>query len=384
MSHVNSDQQFHLFREPVVSDAEKLAYLASCPWLDGKYVNKLWRHSLHSISSYPSKLRPQIASFFIDSLSKPGDVVLDPMAGSGTVPLQACLAGRKGIGLDLSPYAHLLIRAKVQPPSLADVLDRLAELERSLRLPQELEVPCEVKAFFHARTLREILGIRSMLRLDASTDCMALALLCGILHGGRPGFLSRRSRDIIPIRPAGPFEYRPVIPRLRAKALRVYEDSIPASFARGEFYLGDCREVRTLPKKCADLVVTSPPFFETTEFVRHNWLRLWLLGWDLEEQRRRTTQFIGEKAANLSRFSADLRRVVSNVSLWLRPGGYCVVHGGRKRTGEDMSQIVAEAGCAEGLTLVCLIDEKVDHSRKHAIRKISGESHNFVILRKPA
>jgi len=382
MSYVAAQGQLDLFRVAGSSDAEGLAFLSTCPWLDGRYSNKLWRHSFHAISSYPSKLRPQIAAFFIEYLSKVRQVVLDPMAGSGTVPLQACLTGRKGIGLDLSPYAFLLIRVKVQPPSLPSVLGRINEIETKIRPSRAFAVPPQIKEFFHARTLREILAVRSSLRDEDPTDRVILALLCGILHGGRPGFLSRRSRDIIPIRPAGPYEYRPVLPRLRAKALRVYSHGFPEWFRPGEAHLGDCRDADALPEACADLVVTSPPFFEHTEFVRHNWLRLWLVGWELEEQKKQAAEFIGEKTANLPRFRADVGQLMSNIGYWLKPGGYCVVHGGKKRTGEDMSRIVIESVREKDFAFVGLIDEKVDHTRKHAIRKVSGESHNFVVIRK--
>jgi len=383
MKQLVTDSQLELFLSRPASETEKIDYLVTCPWLQGRYRNKLWRHSLHALSSYPSKLRPQIASFFIEYFSKPGDGVLDPMAGSGTIPLQACLLGRKGVGLDLSPYAYVLTKTKVNPPGLATVLARLDELERSLSPLVREDVPVQVKEFFHGRTLREILTIRSKLHLQKPEDLAILGLLCGILHGGRPGFLSRRSRDIIPIRPAGDFEYRPVIPRLRAKAARVYADPLPDSFRSGSAHLGDCRDKTLLSSGVAQLVVTSPPFFEHTEFVRHNWLRMWLVGWDLEEQKKQAPSFIGEKAANLPRFRMDMQQAISNIRHWLRHGGYCVLHGGRKRTGEDMSKTVIDAGIECGLEFVAVIDEKADHTRKHAIRKISGESHNFVILKKP-
>lgn len=384
MSRIAYEGQLDLFLDRTAPMAERVAHLATCPWLGGSYGNKLWRHSFHALSSYPSKLRPQIATFFIEYLSRPGDVVLDPMAGSGTVALQACLLSRKGIGIDLSPYAFLLVQTKVQPPPLRDILERLSLVEKDLAPCVPLDVPAQVKEFFHARTLREILAIRAKLRLESPTDSAILALLCGILHGGRPGFLSRRSRDIIPIRPAGPFQYRAVIPRIRSKAMRVYSDGFPQCFRRGEAYVGDCRDADLLPAACADLVLTSPPFFEHTEFVRHNWLRLWLVGWSLEVQKERARQFMGEKTANLPQFARDVERLVANASLWLKPGGHCVVHGGKKRTGEDMSHMIVDAARERDFAVVAMIDEKVDHRRKHAIRKVSGESHNFVILRKLA
>lgn len=364
-----------------IPETDKLNFLTTCPWLKGQYRNKLWRHSLHALSSYPSKLRPQIAYFFIDYLSQPGETVLDPLAGSGTVALQACLMGRRGIGSDLSLYAYLLIRAKTDPPSKRKILERVKEIQANLVLPDQIEIPEAVTAFFHPRTLREILAFRNALNPKDKVDDFILAAICGILHGGRPGFLSRRTRDIIPIKPQGEAIYRAVAPRLIAKIERVFSDPLPMHFVRGEAHLGDSRHLDFLPNNSVDLVVTSPPFFETTEFVRHNWLRLWFLGWDEKMQEDVAKHFIGEKMSNLDHFVCDLHQVFSECARCLRPGGLMVIHGGKKSEDENMSQIICEFAKNEGHDVLTMIDERVDHSRKHAIRKISGKSHEFVILR---
>lgn len=43
---------------------------------------------------------------------KPGDTVLDPMMGSGTVPIEACLMGIKSIGFDASPFCRFMAQTK--------------------------------------------------------------------------------------------------------------------------------------------------------------------------------------------------------------------------------------------------------------------------------
>ena len=48
-------------------------------------------------------LQFDIADRLIIQLSNPGDVVYDPFAGIGTVPLRAMKAGRQGLGVELSP-----------------------------------------------------------------------------------------------------------------------------------------------------------------------------------------------------------------------------------------------------------------------------------------
>jgi site-specific DNA-methyltransferase (adenine-specific) len=50
----------------------------------------------------PNQLPEQLVARMIAVASNPGDVVLDPMAGSGTVPIVAKKLGRKPMGFELS------------------------------------------------------------------------------------------------------------------------------------------------------------------------------------------------------------------------------------------------------------------------------------------
>lgn len=81
----------------------------------------------HLIHPYPAKMLGHIPFFFLanDLLSQPGDIVLDPFCGSGTVLLEAQLANRRALGADSNPLARLIARVKTTP------LDG-AELERAL------------------------------------------------------------------------------------------------------------------------------------------------------------------------------------------------------------------------------------------------------------
>ena len=71
-----------------------------------------------------------IADRVIEQLSNPGDVVLDPFAGLGTVPYRAILKGRRGYGVELSTRYYLdalaycrAAESKVVTPDLFGLLD---------------------------------------------------------------------------------------------------------------------------------------------------------------------------------------------------------------------------------------------------------------------
>lgn len=75
-------------------------------------------YASHNFHAFPAKFPPQLPRKFIEELTEPGDVVLDPMVGSGTTVVEAFLAGRQGIGFDIDPMALRLCKVKVTPLAL--------------------------------------------------------------------------------------------------------------------------------------------------------------------------------------------------------------------------------------------------------------------------
>ncbi len=69
-------------------------------------------YAAHNFHSFPAKFPPQLPRLFIEWLTAPGEVVLDPMSGSGTTILEAMLTGRRGIGVDIDPLALRLGKTK--------------------------------------------------------------------------------------------------------------------------------------------------------------------------------------------------------------------------------------------------------------------------------
>ena len=187
----------------------------SCfPYRQSPFRRRNWGHRLHSVCSYPSKMKPSIAYALVTRFTKPKDVVCDPFSGSGTIPLEACLNGRYGIGYDINPLGHIITHAKTRPPRLADALRRIDQLEHYINdvtptkkdIDQQTEE--EIKKFYHQNTMREIIQAKQFFISTynngyTDVDYFLIASLAHILHGNRPYALSRRSHNIIPISPKG-------------------------------------------------------------------------------------------------------------------------------------------------------------------------------------
>ena len=79
----------------------------------------------HYLFRFPAKFHPPIARALIEAYTQPGDVVLDPFCGSGTLLVEASMLGRHSIGIDVDPVAAYVSSVKVHRY-------RMAELERTI------------------------------------------------------------------------------------------------------------------------------------------------------------------------------------------------------------------------------------------------------------
>ncbi len=93
-------------KRPINVDFRKMVYWFSSP---DRYT--------HMVHPYPAKLLMHIPHYFLANtlLSKPGDTVLDPFCGTGTVLLESQLFSRNALGADSNPIAQLISRVKTQP-----------------------------------------------------------------------------------------------------------------------------------------------------------------------------------------------------------------------------------------------------------------------------
>ncbi|MFC3499891.1 TRM11 family SAM-dependent methyltransferase [Micromonospora krabiensis] len=64
-------------------------------------------------STHPGKMLPHLAAHAISSYTAPGELVLDPMCGSGTTLVEAMHLGRHAIGVDVEPRFTALAEANV-------------------------------------------------------------------------------------------------------------------------------------------------------------------------------------------------------------------------------------------------------------------------------
>ena len=84
------------------------------------HTNEFWTslqrqgNGLHEIS-YRACFKPQLPGFFIERLTRPGEVVFDPFMGRGTTLIEAALMDRIPMGCDVNPLSQYLVRPRLNP-----------------------------------------------------------------------------------------------------------------------------------------------------------------------------------------------------------------------------------------------------------------------------
>lgn len=339
------------------------------------YVNEFWTarqrqaHSLHEIS-YRACFKPQLPRFFIERLTRRGDVVYDPFAGRGTTLLESALMGRIPYGCDINPLSQIMIRPRLQPPFLEAVAERLKEIPLDAGdMGRE-----ELLVFFHPDTLKAILALREYLlgrvaerKIDAVDEWIWLVAL-NRLTGHSKGFFSVYT---LPPNQAVSIKSQARINERRRQKPEP-RDVRAIILKKTRILLGDCtaadrqvlEQVRPhsrmvtapasstpeIPSGSVALVVTSPPFLNVVQYATDNWLRCWFLGVDAESVEITMARRLDAWQEAMNEVFRELRRV-------LRPGGHVAfevgeVHRGETKLEEAVVRCVVEAGLEPVLVMI--------------------------------
>lgn len=250
-------------------------------------------YASHSLHAFAAKFPPQIPNLFINNLTRPGELVLDPMLGSGTTLVETVLNNRYGIGVDLDPLASLISRVKSAPPSLlrsvqfgnsvlgkakknlADISDDelyrfySAQAVEFFRYWFEPSIVNELFALIQAIKQVENVSIRALLKVVFSS--------CIITKSGG----LTRARDLAHSRP-----HRDLNRQVKQSAFEIFRDRLKATVevleavADSQYPAFVIRgDARSLPiaSNSVHLIVTSPPYAANAiDYMRaHKFSLIW-------------------------------------------------------------------------------------------------------------
>jgi DNA modification methylase len=250
-------------------------------------------YASHDVHAFAAKFPPQLPRAFIRGLTAPGDVVLDPMMGSGTTIVEALLEGRRGIGLDIDPLALRVSQAKTIPMRTDDLRDsglKVISLAQDLlsdhgtieSLIQKFDSRTQefIDYWFYPNTQRELAAlVLSIQTVDVSLVRRFLELTFSSIIVTKSGGVSR-ARDLAHSRPHLDKEKNPKN-ALEQFSLRLQKNikSIAHLDTKGALAAPLPGDARSMPLRdeVIDLIVTSPPYANALDYMRaHKFPLVWL------------------------------------------------------------------------------------------------------------
>jgi len=272
------------------------------------------------IHPFPARMAPEIALKASASLA-PGSVVLDPMAGSGTVLRAAMAQGHQAYGFDMDPLAVLMARVwttPINPEALRQagiVLVRQAQAltASDLDLPwMDAETTKFVNYWFGARQQADLRRLSAVLHHSSGVigDALRVAL-SGIIITKDSG--ASLARDVSHSRPhrvrlLSDFDVRREFERSVYRLARRLEEHPPNGNA--EVRVGDARRLPEVATASVDAVITSPPYLNAIDYMRGHRLTLVWLGCRLADLRMIRGEAIGAERGSSPEANHALARTL--------------------------------------------------------------------------
>jgi len=328
---------------------------------DLDFHNHSSSYATHNFHSFPAKFPPQLPAKFISSLTKEGDVVFDPMMGSGTTVVETFLAGRRAVGFDIDPLAvriatvkttrvkekelmsfckAILQKARTQAAHEKEYLEKELSKHFDLKSKQfidywfaqetQLELMAlllqiehiqneQIRTFFEVAFSAIIItksGVSLALDLAHTRPHRAKrvidtkgAIIAGTEFAGdttsRLSILTKKLRS-----PLDEFEKRCL---QNIKSL----GSSSSGSIKPKIEFGDAQNL-PLEDESVDLIVTSPPYaLNAIDYMRaHKFSLIWF-GYPLEELGLKRKKYIGgedTKNATFEELPGDVSNIVSEIS----------------------------------------------------------------------
>ena len=260
-------------------------------------------YATHGLFPYRGKFHPQLIKGILNILKvKQGEVVLDPMCGSGTLNIEASLIGIDSIGIEKSPFCILMSKVKyeglkVDGSTLASINN---EKDKDFKILQNNKnIP---EGFFPCFTMPAY----KMITLLAFLDSM--------------GYSRRWSKSIDVLFPS-------VLKRYIAQIDSFIQarDKLNLKIAQAKFEIGDAKSL-PLENNSIDAIITSPPYSFAIDYAENDKPQLEYLGHDVSKLKDEMIGLKGKtRKEKLANYFDDMDKVLSEMSRVLKVGKYAVI-----------------------------------------------------------
>jgi len=383
--------------------------LIDVDWAFTDDKTSIYTHDLHP---YPAKFIPQIPENLILALSKEGDIVLDPFSGSCTTATESSRLGRSSISIDANPLSALIGKAKTSKIFSADQVELnglishinsylptfkndasdeyfTSIIEKNIRyIPV---IPNEEKWFklYVKAELSIINAFVKQLTSKAASDLAKVALSRIVIRVSNQDSETRYTSVQNKVKPSETLSL--FLTNLDFVMKKVKLSMKSFKYSKATFLSGDSREkMSDLDANSVDLIVTSPPYANSTDYHLYHRFRMFWLGFDPRELGKIEIGSHLKHQRNNSgyqEYADDMTLVLQGMFRVLKPGKYAALVVGDSifkdkvyETHDILSKVSKEIGFEHNQTI-----ERPLHETKRSFTKPGRRlrKEQIVILKKP-
>jgi len=338
-------------------------------------------YGTHGLFPYRGKFHPQMIKGLINIMGlKPGDNILDPMMGSGTVLIEARLMGIKSVGIDASPFCRFMVQAKLDGLTVPLAPIRAAQKNSRNVYEHFKALAGEPKPGKKMRSEPLYGDLFPLMELIASygptpvgdnklpEGCEAKEVYNFLLlaYLDSAGYSERSNRK-------SPYDqFRAILERYLFVAEKIQKVlvGVEDELAEAKSLEGDARSLN-LPDSSIDGILFSPPYSFAIDYLENDSFHLAFLGANIETLRE---EMVGLRGRTLRQkfdfYKLDMEKVLSECSRVLRPGRICTIVVGTNNN--QLSKILGVTpDKVQGIDKMFI--ELGVHHGLHLVRKISRQ-----------
>lgn len=353
----------------------------------------------HPFHAYPARLHPQLARALVAMFElPPRAVVLDPFCGSGTVLVEALVAGHRAVGRDLSPLAVELAGIKTRRTTRAERQAMVTAaravghhaVER-VRGREQLPVPRGEREWFAPHTLREVAAIADeVARTKDSVRPFLRMLLSSVLvkvsRQASDADTRRVHKDVPPGSATRWFVHKA---DELARCLAGLAEALPHGVSV-DLRVDDATALATVPDASVDAVVTSPPYASVYDYHDHHARRYAWLGLDASALAARevgAARWFDVPEAGALRFRRELGQCCAALARVLTPEGRAAVviaDGAAEGVPLRADGMLSDAAAGNGLRVIARASQvraAYDAGSQRAFAKTGRREHVVVLAR---
>jgi len=263
-------------------------------------------YATHSLFPYRGKFHPQLIKSLLNIIGvKKGELILDPMCGSGTTNIEAALLGINSVAVDISPFCRLMTKTKFE--SLRAKNKEIQQLSKK-----------EVKLFNFFSTKKKYDSKKniSLFENEPNYYITLLAFLDSMGYFNRTK--SSTHKEL----------FNRVLERYIYTILNYLENPFYNKRNLGDVIISKESTAMDIKyeENTFDGIVTSPPYSFAIDYASNDKDQLEYLGLDVDKLKEKMIGLRGKnKTKRLENYFEDMKTVCSEIARVLKTNKYAVI-----------------------------------------------------------